>query len=84
MSAILCTCGTALDPDAPGAECSVCHGEQPSPVPALVERRPSARAPLNALGRIAARGALISNARGVGYRECFVEAAGLDGAEVEA
>ncbi len=84
VSAILCTCGTALDPDAPGGECTVCHGEQPSPVPSLAERRPSARAPLSALGRIAARGAIISDARGGAYRDGFVEAVALEHAEVEA
>lgn len=60
MSALVCSCGLELDPDAPGAACPVCHAEQPSPAP--VSRRPSARAPrLGHFARIALTAAALSN-----------------------
>lgn len=38
MSALVCSCGLALDPDAPGADCAVCNAERPSPAPRASSR----------------------------------------------
>lgn len=74
MSALCCSCGLALDPDAPGAACPVCHGEQPSPAP--VSRRPSARAsgPTH-FARVALTAAALSTATGTDLDEHALEEA---------